>query len=282
MFLSKSRRALAAIATSCVLLTPARATADAKQCVKQNNDGADLRDQHRMLAAREAYRACAAEPDCPAMVRSECDAALNDLRSAIPTLLVSVLDEGGHDLSGATLLVDGKAIALDGSALEVDPGAHDLTASSGTTTLRLRVLAVEKDLNRRLELVLKKAPPVTVAGNLTPPVWKPRRSRAPAYVLGGLAAAGAASFSYFALSGHSALADLKACRPYCDPDAVRRVRTKYTVADVSLGVSLAALAGAGFWLWSSLKEEPVVASGPLSVTLSAAPSAASLSVRWVE
>ncbi len=277
-----SRKGLAALAISCVMLAPARASADAKQCVQQNNDGADLRDQRRMLAARQAYRACTAEPDCPAIIRSECDAALEELRTAVPTLLVSVLDERGHDLSGATLLLDGKAVALDGSALEVDPGAHELTATSGVKSLHLQVLAIEKDTNRRIEMVLRTRRTARAVRNLTPPVLRAQRSRAPAYVLGGVAALGAASFGYFALSGHSKLGDLQRCKPYCLPDDVQRVRTRYLLADVSLGVSLIALAGAGYWLWSAHDETAVAASSPLSLALMAAPGAAGLSVRWIK
>src|SRR6187402_2673164 len=104
MFLRGARELLACLALGSVLLSAGRAHADAKQCVRHNNDGAQLRDEHRLLAARVAYRACLAEPACPEIVRSECDAALADIKSAIPTLIVAVLDERGHDLPGAALL----------------------------------------------------------------------------------------------------------------------------------------------------------------------------------
>ncbi|HEX3855642.1 MAG TPA: hypothetical protein VHW01_31985, partial [Polyangiaceae bacterium] len=155
MFLSSSTQALGCLLLGGMLLSPSIAAADAQRCVQQSNDGADLRDAHHMLAARSAYRACVTEADCPAVVRSECSAALDELAAIIPTLIVALRDEQGHDLLGGTLWLDGNAVALDGSALEVDPGAHDLTASSGSLRSHLRVLVVEKDTSRRIEIVMQ-------------------------------------------------------------------------------------------------------------------------------
>jgi hypothetical protein len=118
------------------------------------------------------------------------------------------------------------------------------------------------------------AQPPTVAG--------PRRSKVPAYVLGGVAVVGAASFSYFALSGHSEFNTLNHCKPYCQPDDVRRVRTKYLLADISLGVSVVALASAGYWLFSAPKEAPIASSTPVSLALAVRPGGAGVSVLWAE
>jgi hypothetical protein len=268
----------------CGLCATAPALADAKQCVAQNNDGVQKRDEHQLLAAREAYRACVAETECPELVRSECDAALADLKTAIPTLLVAVLDERRHDLSGATLTLDGRPVALDGSPVEVDPGSHEFVATSEQLSSTLQVMAIESDLNRRVEIVLQAphvAEPLGNQSNGVPAAAAPR-SKLPAYLLGGVAALSAASFGIFALSGHSDMGPLDRCKPYCDPDDVRRVRTKYLAADVSLGVSVAALAGAGFWLLSAPKDMKKASRTPFSVAVTAEPGRAGLSVRWVE
>jgi len=255
------------------------ALADAKRCVAQNNDGVQKRDEHQLLAARTAYRACVAERECPELVRAECDAALAEMKTAIPTLLVAVLDAQHHDLAGATLTLDGKPVPLDGSALEVDPGAHELVAQSGELSAHLQVIAIESDLNRRVEIVLAQPhadpPPVH-----TLPPRVESRSLVPAYVLGGVAVVGAASFSYFALSGHAEMGPLDRCKPYCNPDDVRSVRTKYLLADISLGVSLLALAGAGYWLLAEPKEPQARKEAPFSFGLTARPGEARLSVRW--
>jgi hypothetical protein len=274
---------------ACALLTPSMAAADAQKCVQLSNDGADLRDAHQMLAARNTYRSCVTEADCPAVVRSECSAALDELGAIIPTLIVALRDEHGHDLLGGTLLLDGKAVALDGSAFEVDPGVHELTAVSGTLRSQLRVLAVEKDTGRRIEIVLQP-PKANLASDAPPPPASAPlllastvpRSDLPLYALAGVAALGGTSFGYFALTGHSDLRDLDRCKPGCPPSDVSRVRTQYLAADISLGVSLVALAGAGYWLLSTPKETGPAAVPPFSVAVTAGPSVAGLSVRWVE
>jgi hypothetical protein len=281
MFLSTSHKALAYLLAVAVFAVPALAAADAKQCVQQNNNAAELRGKHQMLAARDAYRACVAETECPAVVRSECDAALTDIRTSIPTLLVAVLDDQGHDLPGATLVVDGHPVAIDGSALEVDPGRHELTASRGTWVSHLQVMAIENDGNRRIGMVLR-APEAVREDAAASPVIAPRRSNAPAYLLSGFAAVGAASFGYFASSGHSDLRHLDQCRPYCEAADVNSVRAKYLAADISLGVSLLALAGAGYWLFSAPHQAAVAKEQPLSFALTAQRGAAGLSVRWLE
>src|SRR4051812_23755206 len=128
MLLTMSTRSAGSLLVIAGLCISSQAFADAKQCVAQNNDGVQKRDEHHLLAARDAYRACVAEAECPELVRAECDAALADMKTAIPTLLVAVVDEQQHDLAGATLTLDGNPVALDGSPVEVDPGAHELVA----------------------------------------------------------------------------------------------------------------------------------------------------------
>ena len=283
MFLSLPRSALACLLGGSAFFVAAFAQADAKQCVLHNNDGAQLRDERRLLAAREAYRACIAERECPAMVRSECDAALADIKAAMPTLLVAVVDERGHDLPGATLQVDGRNVVIDGSTIEVDPGAHELMASSGALSSRLRVMAIENDVNRRVELVLQ--PPAPKAVSFAASSSQPKlatRSNWPAYALGGVAALSSASFGYFALSGHADMNRLDTCKPHCERSDVQRVRTEYLAADISLGVSVVAIVGAAYWLFSTPQAGPSERASTLSLGVTALPGSAGLSVRWVE
>jgi hypothetical protein len=201
-----------------------------------------------------------------------------------------VLDEQRHDVVAATLKVDGRAVALDGQPLELDPGPYELVASGQAASATMQVVAVENEANRQVELVLK-APPASApepgqglgsqqelglaAAPPTP------RSRVSSYVLGGVGAAAAASFAYFAISGHSGFNQLEQCKPNCSRSDVRDVRTKYLVADVSLGVSVLALAAAGYLLFRPAAERPT-ASGALSLAVVAAPQTAGLSLQWVQ
>ena len=293
MFLVGLNRALGWWLAVALLLFSAQAAAAAKRCVQQNNDAAQLRSDHRLLDAREAYRGCLAEPDCPNIVREECATALTDLKETIPSLLVSVLDGQRHDLAGAALLLDGHPVALNGSTLEVDPGGHELLANSGELSFRLQVVAIERDLNRRVEIVLQPAPSKTeVAAQAGPareaarapigPALLRPRSKLPAYILGGVAGVGAASFGYFGLRGRAGNAQLERCKPYCDAADVQSVRTKYLVADVSLGVSLLSLAGAVYWLVSTPQALQANERQAFSLAMTAGPGAAHLRVQWTE
>jgi hypothetical protein len=266
------------------------AAADAQQCVSHNNDGVDLRAKHKLLASRAAYRECVADPGCPSVVLAECETALAELKTAIPTLLLSVLDEQRHDVVAASLKVDGRSVALDGQPLELDPGPYELVASGQATSTSMQVVAVENEVNRQVELVLKApepSPPEAGQGlgqehdlglAAPPPA---RRSRVPSYVLGGVGAAAAASFAYFAISGHSGFNQLEQCKPNCSRSDVRDVRTKYLVADVSLGVSVVALAAAGYFLFRPAPER-AAASGSVALDIAAGPQTAGVSLRWVQ
>jgi len=281
------RAAAAALVAACLACGARTARADAQTCVAENNDGADRRVEHHLLNAREAYRACVAEPNCPPMVVAECAEALEELKIAIPRLIVSVVDGEQHDVKGAALTIDGKPTPMVGEALEVDPGPHVLVASIGAVSAPIEILVTEHDLSRKVQIVLrdpqtagKEKAPTTPP----PPLLSPaRRSLVPSYVLGGIGLAAAGSFGYFALSGRADKNDLDQCRPYCLHDDIRQVRTEYLVADISLGVSVLALAGAAaYYLFDPRPERQLHPGGGLSLGLAPIPRGAGLSLRLAE
>jgi hypothetical protein len=257
------------------------AQAEVKQCIADNNHAAEARGQGLLRGAREHYLACVAASDCPDVVREECQQALTELKTQIPSLLVAVVDEQKRDLGDATLTLDGDLVALDGSTLEVDPGSHKLVATRGELQSELQIVASESEQNRRVELVLA-APAQPVQAPPQPSVVsEPPPSRLPSYVLGGVALLGAGSFGYFALSGSADKSDLEDCKPYCAESDVQRTRTKYLIADVSLGVSLVTLGVATYlWIDGTPKERPQHARVALDVR--GLPGGAALGVRWSE
>jgi len=253
--------------------------AEAKECVLRNNQGADEQAQHHLLQARDDYLACASAEPCPAMVRSECEQALSELKASIPSLIVTVLDSNGHDVGDAELTLDGRPIAHDGTALELDPGQHVVVATSQGRRAELNVVATERELNRRVELVLP-APVVAVpVAAPPPPAPPPERSHLPSYVLGGVGVLAAGSFAGFAFSGRAGMSKLDDCKPYCTRDEVKAVQTKYLIADVSLGVSLVAL-GAAAYLWLRPEPKPSAEAPPVAFDVVAGPRMAAVSIGW--
>ena len=281
MLLRLPRKLLGWLSATTLLCWSAGAQAQVQECIASNNEAADLRSQHHLLAARDGYLACASASACPAMVREECGQALTELNSTIPTLIVAVVDDQKRDLSGVTLTLDGKPLKLAGSAIEVDPGSHTLVAVQGALRAELTVMASESELNRRVELVLAALPPATPSPSLllAPSPMPPARSHTPSYVLGGVAAVAAGSFAVFALSGHAQMNELARCKPYCDESDVHAVQTKYVLADVSLGVSLLAL-GAATYLWLRPAATPPREHAALGFDVAASSRGAQLAVRW--
>jgi hypothetical protein len=276
MFLNKHTLLICLVLAASSFAEQARA--EGKACILQNNEGADQQAQHHLLAARTAYLACSSAESCPDVVRDECQQGLMQLSTAIPSVVIAVVDAQHRDLGQATLTLDGKTIAHDGTALELDPGPHQLAAASGTLRAELEVVASEGERNRHVELVLVAPTSATPVDQPAAPAAQ-ERSHVPSYVLGGVGILAAGSFGYFALTGHSQMSDLNRCKPYCERSDVKSVQTKYLIADISLGVSVVAL-GTATYLWLRKAPSQEAEQAKLSVDVLALPSFAGLNVRW--
>jgi hypothetical protein len=71
--------------------------------------------------------------------------------------------------------------------------------------------------------------------------------------LGAIGVVGTAGFVYFGVRAKSGETDLEGCSPDCSQAHVDDVKSDYLWSNVSLGVGLAGLVGAGLWL---LLDEP--------------------------
>ena len=282
-------RSVAILVVVCTALVPRPARADALSCVQENNTGADKLADHHLLDARETYLACVSETECPPMVLVSCSEALAVLKTSIPTLLVTVVDEQQHELSGVTLTVDEHPAVLQSGSLEIDPGTHVLRATLGALSVPLEVVVAEEDRDRAVEIVLrgrqpdaKPAAPVSAPAPAIRAESRAKRSLVPSLVLGSVGVLGAASFSYFALAGHANQNELQQCKPYCNYDDVHRVHLQYTAADISLGVSVVSLAAAAYFLWRPRAEDAPHTGSRVSFDFVAKSGEAALSVRLAE
>ena len=123
----QSASAAAVIAMLLALPLPVYAadptTAD---CLNANNRSIDLRNNHRLRAARGQLLICAAN-NCPADIRKECTRRVDEVNGQIPTIIFEAKDAAsGKDLSAVKVTMDGELIAdrLEGTAISIDPEAR--------------------------------------------------------------------------------------------------------------------------------------------------------------
>lgn len=258
-----------------VLASSAHAQDRASQCAADSEEGQTLRDKNQYRAARSKFRSCA-QSGCPGVVRKDCTKWLAEVEESLPTVVIAALDDRGLDVIDVELSIDGEVVGkkLDGTPIAIDPGSHELRASSpGHSTATLPIVARVGDKNRRVRITLPRGAANAQPSTPTQPGIEPepsaptpqtgtptpRVSHAPplaTLVLGGVGVAALTSFAIFGITAQSDFNALKdSCGPSCADDSTSGIKTRMLVADISLGVSIAAL-GTAAVLWIVHKPEP--------------------------
>ena len=200
-----------------LVATTARAAPTKEQCIDANSQAQKLRRESKLSAARQQLLSCS-DPSCPAVVRGDCTARLDEVQKAQPTLVLDVKSRAGEDLTDVKVTVDGAPFTakLDGSAVPMDPGEHAfLFEAPGFEAVNKTLVLKETEKDRRERIVLRKIPkaaqdsPTTGATPLPdePPVAEPSHGfgtqRVLALVVGGVGLAGIAVGSVFGLKASS-------------------------------------------------------------------------------
>jgi hypothetical protein len=242
--------------------------------------------------AGELYTSCGSDSDCPEQLRAECTELLEKTRVATPSVILSVLDENGADMSAVKVYSTDELIAseLDGRAIAVDPGKHRLrfVLPSGEV-LSLDVLMREAEKNRLIQVRVepKVKPPEPAAKRVAkePAAHPPPPPSTPvaAWVATGFAAAGVGVFGTFAYLGSQKKGELDDCSPSCPLSLAGtrdELKTSYLIADIGLGVAAVSTVLAVYWFAShdsTDERAPERAHTPRFVAgLSAGPSGAGL------
>lgn len=255
---------MAFVLTALVWGDPASAK-PASECVRAANEGQTLRDQGKLLSAREELVVCA-RSECPKVVAAECRKWLEDVSARIPTVVVSLRDGAGADVS-ARILVDGKASeeATAGRAISLDPGPHVFRGESDRGSAERSVVVREREAGQRVVLELPKvvAPPSSA---LPVPKREPvtethRPVPAFTWLMAGTAVVGAGVGTVFAIDAGTRFGDLKERCPSCTEDEVSGLRLRSTVADVAFGVAIVA---AGITIVSYLLRPTVTTTRPVA------------------
>lgn len=248
MITFRSRLSLALAAALALLLgTAPRAVAGdrAGECADAAEQGQVLRDEHKLLAARASFVACA-HLECPTVVRESCLEWLADVERRTPSIIVSAKTPGGRDVANVRVSVDGAARS-DGvavTALALDPGVHTIRCEADGLEAREESVVLREGEARRV-VAFTLTPPPSLHVPSTPSSPSAHSLSPFAYGLGGLSILALGTFAVAAATGYAEDARLeRECSPRCPSSDVDALRTRFLVADIGLVVGLLSLGGA--------------------------------------
>jgi hypothetical protein len=228
----------------------------AAQCANSFENAQVFRKKGQFSASRKELSVCMR--DCPGEIQRQCRQWFDDLDAVMPSIIIQA-QANGNEQSDVKVQMDGKALAdkLDGKAISMDPGQHVFTfTTSGYPPVTKSIILHEGEQLRVMNVAFERpedaaespsapaASPDTVASHATsrpvPPLI---------YVLGGVAVVGGIGFAALGITADNERSKFEiTCSPRCPYDDVRALHSKLIMADVSLGVGIAALtAGAIVW-----------------------------------
>jgi len=256
------RRALALLALLTITI-PAVSRADPPgkdQCFDAYEQAQRLRKDYKLRAAHAQLLTCAAE-SCPDFVRQDCSKWIGEVETSTPTIVVLAKHADGSAIDGATATLDGAPLAgsLDGRAIPVDPGPHELRCEANGVIVKKHIVVAEGQKNQAFNVAMdgpgastSTSTPTSTSTSDAPspapseqPASGGRRLPTATWVLGGVAAAGAISFAVFGILGRN----VQSCAPNCRQSQVDDLRRDYLIADVSW---ITGLVAAGFAVYFAL------------------------------
>lgn len=264
------------------LVVSKHASADAKSCAGAYEDGQRLRGAGQLVEAASKFLYCAG-PQCPELMHDDCQRRLDETEAAVPSVVVRV--DSSVELQAEFALDGGEGKAIDGQAVRLNPGRHELRVSApGYQPLSHHFIVSEGEKLRALDVALepvaeprRDAPPRPAPARSGAVVAAPGRAHAsparwvPWAITSGVVAAGSAGLIYWGLRARQGELDLRVCTPECSWQQVRDVKRDYLLANVSLGVGLSGLAAMAVWYFVEASDAgPPRASGSRSATLAVA------------
>jgi hypothetical protein len=155
---------LAPLLASLLAATTARADT-AGECIAAAEKSQPLKHDGRLRAAREQLRLCT-RPQCPALIRSDCEKWLAEVDATMPSIVIHAADSSGADLADVRVLIDGEVVAsrLDGRDIPVEPGAHVVRYEhAGSPPIEEQVVTIVGVQHRLLSVTFE-----TPAGTASP------------------------------------------------------------------------------------------------------------------
>jgi hypothetical protein len=257
---------------------------DVAACIKASDTGQDLRDQSKLLEARDAFAVCAKDA-CPQQIRVACAEWLTALGTRVPTLVVAVKDHAGHDVTTGVLKIDGKPIdgAMLGSAFPVNPGAHKIRVEHpGDDAVEQDVVAREGDQRRIIQILVGKPQPRPSGGGGGGSSKESGGGGPPlgTWIAAGVGAAALVPAIGFGVSGLGNYSDFKACKaPDCSANKANDLRSdaksQLLLSDIFTVVSVVGFGTAAI-LWILAPSKSDAKESNLTWTLGPTGGAASI------
>ncbi|MBX3227678.1 MAG: PEGA domain-containing protein [Labilithrix sp.] len=208
--------------------------------------GQELRDQGKLLEAREQFLVCA-DPACPPPVPTYCAEWLEDVKKKLPSIALRVVDASGKDVAGATITIDGKPASADNKPIDVDPGSHRVKVSRpGARDVEQTVVAAVGERGRVVSVKLDADGTASEPTKSGSPLSKfPTGS-----LIGwGVGAVGLLGFTAFGIKANLDYGSYESsCGHGCTTSDRDDVARTMVIADVFLAVGLVA-AGVGTLLY---------------------------------
>lgn len=242
------------------------------ECASAYEKSQEFRTQNKLQKAQELLVVCA-EASCPTFVQTDCAQWLTEVQKDQPTIVVAAKDKNGADVTAVKVSIDGDVVAteLDGKPIPIDPGRHKLRFEmEGVPAVEQPIIAKQGEKDREVKVSFRQSdaedvpaayPKAESTAKELPPAdegtqKKTNTLRLASYIAGGVGAAGLIGFTVFGLMGKSEQADLESrgCAPNCPKSDTDSAKSKYLIADISLGVGIAGLGtGVALFLLSQPK-----------------------------
>src|SRR5687767_5438874 len=204
------------------------------ECVASYQQAQVSRQDGDLLKAQQELVSCAGA-GCPDAMQADCSRWLEEVQTALPSVVFRALTPNGDDIADARIELDAQPErALDGRSITLNPGKHQVTVRAlGFATVTLQLQLVEGQKLRQQAITLhpisdspsasgSRARAATAGSNTAE-----RRFTVVQWVGASSAVAGGLGLTYFGLKARAGDSDLGACSPTCSKEAVADVKRNY-------------------------------------------------------
>jgi hypothetical protein len=207
----------------------------------------------KLLDAEKKLLLCGG-PQCPAAMHPDCERWLSSVEASTPTVVVHVSSTLGPLTKDVRFSVDGgDTVPVDGRAIGVDPGAHELTveATGYWTATKPFVVSEGEKLHSEVVALTPLAPLPTNDSRARPTPSAPTeavrveshvpRLTLPIVIISSGAALAGISAVYFGVRARADDRQLANCTPDCSQAAVDHVKREYLWTNLSIGLAAAGI-----------------------------------------